>query len=222
MINIDLPGTGQSAWDSSIKTIHDIADCVVRELPDEAIYVGWSFGGLVAQAIAVKYPNRVKHIVGIGTTPRFIEANNWPGFPAAGFSAVVDPLLKDGKEAKDFLKMFYEFEFESINPKPDSYSEAQKLWSSPSTISNNLLSERIAICDTTDLRDLFKSITCPIDLIMGDLDTNIPKEAFANIKSLNPNVKIHELVGVGHAPFWTHQQEFNKTLNSVLSMVGRG
>ncbi|MFN8769392.1 MAG: alpha/beta fold hydrolase [Neisseriaceae bacterium] len=215
VLNINLPGTGASSCYSSIQNIHDIADYILNDLPNEATYIGWSFGGLVTQSIAARYPERVKQLIGIGTTPRFIEANDWHGFAATGYSPIVVALLNKGHKANDFLKMFYESEFENVEPKPTTYYEIQKLWESP-TISNDMLSKRIAICDTTDLRDLFKTISCPIDFIIGDQDSNVPKEAFAKIKSLNSNVTIHELTGAMHAPFWTHQQQFNQILEKIL------
>ena len=215
--NIDLPGTGTSSWEPSIKNIHDIADYVIEELPPQAVYIGWSFGGLVAQSIAARYPNRISRLIGIGTTPCFIETDDWPGFPATGFSAILDALFKKGNTAKDFLKMFYESEFDNINPKSANYCEVQKLCAQPSTISNELLSKRIAICDATDLRGLFKSILCPVDFILGNQDNNIPKEAFVKIKELNLKVKIHEIQGCGHAPFWTHPSEFNQILRNILT-----
>lgn len=214
--NIDLPGTGNSPWDKSIQNIHDMADCVLKDLPEEAIYIGWSFGGLIAQSLAAKYPNRVRHFIGIATTPKFIAAEDWLGVPAPGFSNIVIPLLQAGKESRDLLKMLYDGEFESFQPKPDRYYQARQIAEKPSTITNELLAKRLEICDATDLRDLFKSIGCPVDFIMGGSDDVIPKQAWENIRNLNPKARIHEIKGAKHAPFWTHPEEFNTILDSIL------
>src|ERR1700688_4793795 len=79
VINVDLPGRGNSDWQPNIRTIHDIADLVIADLPETAIYVCWSFGSLVSLSIATRYPNRVQRIVGICSTPKFIADENWPG-----------------------------------------------------------------------------------------------------------------------------------------------
>lgn len=214
--NIDLPGTGQSMWDPNIHNIHDLADYTLKELPKKAIYIGWSFGGLIAQSIAARYPARISHLIGIASTPKFIEANDWPGFPQPGYSSIVTSLLKEGNEAKSFLEMFYEYDFEPINPKPPAYYEAKKIWTQPSTLSNEMLLVRMNMVDKTDLRELFKSIKCPIDLILGGEDPNVPKALFAKIKELNPFVKIHEIQESRHAPFWTYPEKFNEILDRIL------
>ena len=216
VININLPGTGESTWDMSIQSIHDIADHVVAAMPKQAIYLGWSFGGLVAQSIAARYPHRVKRLIGVATTPKFIAAENWPGFPAPGFSVIVKELHQAGKGTPDFIKMLYEAEFSPIHPKPVDYQAVEKLWLRPSSTQNNILARVAALCDATDLRDLFKTITCPIDLIMGTQDTNVPQEAFVAIKKLNHIANIHEINGAQHAPFWTHPEVFTVLLDKIL------
>jgi pimeloyl-[acyl-carrier protein] methyl ester esterase len=214
VINIDLPATGSSTWDSSIHTIHDMADRVLAEMPKQAIYIGWSFGGLIAQSIAAKHPQRIKHLIGITTSPKFITTVNWPGFPQP-FAEIIAPML-EGKEAKDLMQSFYEYEFEHTKPKSTTYPKNLDLCLKTSTISNDLLMKRLEIADATDLRELFKTISCPIDLILGGTDAHTPKEGFKKIIALNPTTKIHEVQNAGHAPFWTHPKEFNEILNNIL------
>ncbi len=213
--NVGLPGSGHSDWNDNIKNIHDIADAILAVLPKEAIYVAWSFGGLVAQSIAIRYPERVKRFVGLGATPKFIASTNWIGFPEPGYLALVRPKVAE-QGFKAFLRGYYEYEFSKVDPKADSYSLMQKICDHRVEIDSTVLCKLMEICDSTDLRKDFKSISCPIDLIIGNEDENVPKAAWQNIKTLNPNVKIHEINGAGHAPFWTHPEEFNKILNRIL------
>lgn len=214
--NIDLPGTGSSTWDDSIHTIHDMVDYLVDELPKEAIYVGWSFGGLVCLSLAARYPERVKRFIGIASSPKFIAADDWVGVPKPGFAATLASILGEDKAVNDILKMVYDYEFEDIHPKPLIYQQGEKLSQQPATISNELLLKRLEICDATDLRPEYKAIRCPIDLIIGGNDENVPKAAWIQIQALNLNIKTHEITGAKHAPFWTHPQEFQQTLEQIL------
>lgn len=214
--NIDLPGRGKSSWDSSIKNIHDIADSILPHLPENAIYIGWSFGGLVSQSIAARYPSRTKRIIGVGTTPRFIEDKNWPGVPQPGFYVPFsEGINKIG--LKEFLKNFFEAEFSEINPKPESYFTLLKHneMAAPE-VNLEILFKGMNICDTTDLRNEFKLLSCPIDLILGEKDGTIPIECHAQIKKLNPAVKIHLIPQAQHVMFWTHPELFKEKLDNCL------
>jgi pimeloyl-[acyl-carrier protein] methyl ester esterase len=215
--NVDLPGTGESSWDDSIESIHDVADRLLPSLPEQAIYVGWSFGGLVAQSIAARYPERVKRLIGVTTTAKFIADESWLGVPQPGFGAFINPMLADGKSANDLLKLFYEDEFSHIQPKPESYQEIEKIWNGTLMISNSLLTKRIGICDATDLRELFKNLQCPVDFIMGEQDACVPKDAWSQLKNLNPITRIHPINGAKHMPFWTHPEEFTALMQLLLS-----
>jgi len=44
----------------------------LKDLPDKATYIGWSFYGLLAQAIAVLHPERVVRIIGLNTSPKLL------------------------------------------------------------------------------------------------------------------------------------------------------
>jgi len=210
--NIDLPGAGQSDWQSSMKTIYDIVDVLLPHLPQQAIYVGWSFGGLLAMATAVKYPDRVKRIVGIGTTPKFIETENWPGFPQPGFKVLFPNMREHG--FGNFIKSFCDAEFADIEPKPTAYHELLAWLNDKHHMDVETFAEITEITDATDLRKEFAAFQCRVDLIFGEMDGAVPYPA--EIKTLNPNINIHTIPGAHHMPFWTHPKEFNQVLNSIL------
>ncbi len=213
--NVGLPGSGHSDWDPAIGNIHDIADAILPVLPQQAIYIGWSFGGLVSQSIAARYPTRVKRFIGLGTTPKFIAAQDWIGFPQPGYHALVSPILEE-KGLLAFLKSCYDHELTQTKPKPEIYDQAQKICDARVEISREVLDKLLKICDATDLREAFKSIDCPIDLILGDQDQNVPQAAWAKIQALNPKVCIHEIKGAEHISFWTHPEAFKKILQEIL------
>src|SRR5690606_36323058 len=78
VICVDLPGHGDSPDLDAELDLLGYADCV-REVLDElrieiASLVGLSFGGMVAQAFALKYPDRVRSLVLAHTSARTVEA----------------------------------------------------------------------------------------------------------------------------------------------------
>ncbi len=212
--NIDLPGVGISNWDSKTETVYDIAEQILPELPKQAIYVGWSFGGLVSMAIAAKHPERVKHLIGIGTSPKLIAAEDWIGFPAPGFSVGFDVVKQKG--LKVLLREDFADEFAQFDPKPSQYAVLNKILDQSPEIPQHILFKGIELCDSTDLREDFRTIQCPIDFIMGEDDFKVLIASVLGIKKLNPKMRVHSIAGAKHIPFWTHPKEFNKILSDIL------
>lgn len=213
---IDLPGRGQSSWDDSIDTIHDIADTLLPHLPKNAIYIGWSFGGLVSMSIASRHPSRVARFIGIGTAPKFVAEDNWPGVPQPGFIESFADIEKDG-----FITFFtgiYANEFMECSEKPAEYHTLISSFQHSSDIDKNVdvLLKGIRICDKTDLRSEFKTIQCPIDLIFGTKDDVVPNDLHQRISMLNQKTELHTIDGAHHMPFWTHRDAFNKILDELL------
>lgn len=73
----DLPGHGVSPVPQSAYTIPDLADQLAAIMEKHAItrahIGGISLGGLIAQAFAASYPERVDRLVLVDTTPRYVD-----------------------------------------------------------------------------------------------------------------------------------------------------
>ncbi len=212
--NIDLPGRGKSDWVPTIKTIHDVADIILPHLPEKAIYVSWSFGGLVTLSIASRYPERVERIVGIAMMPKFVEADNWPGVPKPGFQAGFNEIKSPGFHA--FTRDYYDLEFSAFNPKPAAYHQLIQLLQNTPEQDLEILFKGVLLCDEADFRDAFQSLQCPIDLILGEKDQSVPLASHAAMKQLNPAVGLHVIPEAQHTLFWTHPQIFQNELQAVL------
>ncbi|MEK6220763.1 MAG: alpha/beta fold hydrolase, partial [Chloroflexota bacterium] len=70
----DLPGHGKSTG-LGAHTIKDYADIILKWLLDigifQAIFIGHSMGGAIAQTIAFDYPERIAALGLIATAPKF-------------------------------------------------------------------------------------------------------------------------------------------------------
>ena len=73
LIEFDAPGTGRSRGTSTVVTIPALAWLATRVLDEVGVehadVLGYSMGGVVAQALAVYAPERVRRLVLVSTTP---------------------------------------------------------------------------------------------------------------------------------------------------------
>ncbi|MDU1268287.1 MAG: pimeloyl-ACP methyl ester esterase BioH [Escherichia coli] len=75
---VDLPGFGRSRGFGAL-SLADMAEAVLQQAPDKAIWLGWSLGGLVASQIALTHPERVQALVTVASSPCFSARDEWPG-----------------------------------------------------------------------------------------------------------------------------------------------
>lgn len=212
---VDLPGCGESEWGESINSVNDAADTVLSSLPENAIYIGWSWGGAVCQSIAGRFPERVKQLVLIGSVPKFIEGPDWPAFPQPGFAAAFGEHLNNESAFKNLIFDMYTAEFGDQQGCAIHQILVDRIKQHGLIIPLPVQKRGLEIIDAADLRQEFSDITCPIDFIIGSEDGAVPVD-WDKIKALNANAKVSFIPGAQHFPFMTHPDEFNKLLMSIL------
>ena len=87
VILVDLPGFGRSKSVVMPDTMSELAHMVLPLLSEAHYLIGWSLGGLLAQHMALYYPNRVGRVLSIASSPRFLEAPGWRGVTKERFDA---------------------------------------------------------------------------------------------------------------------------------------
>ncbi len=81
---VDLPGHGRSS--GYVSTYEQFTRELLEQLPTQAIYLGWSLGGMIATRIAADFPERVSALVTVASSPSFIRRDGWESaMPAATF-----------------------------------------------------------------------------------------------------------------------------------------
>src|SRR5438045_4093664 len=73
---VDLPGMGFSD-PIEPSHLHAVAEKVADALPGNTDICGWSLGGQIAMRIALLQPDRVRRLVLVGTTPKYVNSNDW-------------------------------------------------------------------------------------------------------------------------------------------------
>lgn len=193
---VDLPGHG---W-SREETRFDVVDCARRiaaETP-RAVWVGWSLGGTVALRAALDHAERVRGLVTIASSPRFVAAPDWPhGVPMEVFTAFGADLETRYREAIErFLAL------ETIGS-PNAQAELRKLkrqvfaHGEPSIAA---LQDGLRALETEDLRADLAHLAMPSLWIAGRRDRLVAPGAMRWSAERAPYGRCLEL-NSGHAPF---------------------
>ena len=84
---IDLPGFGRSA-EASLGSAANLIEALLPVLPEKALYMGWSLGGMIAAELAHRHPERVAGLVSVASNARFVASDAWPAaMPVETFEA---------------------------------------------------------------------------------------------------------------------------------------
>jgi pimeloyl-ACP methyl ester carboxylesterase len=93
---------GQHYWYrwSECETFDQAVNEVCEHLPENAILVGWSLGGAIAEAVAHCQPSPAG-LITLATPPKFCRAKQWPyGMPQARFDGFVSEFKENANKTQ--------------------------------------------------------------------------------------------------------------------------
>jgi pimeloyl-ACP methyl ester carboxylesterase len=179
------------------KDIKDLADALKL---NTIIVLGWSYGGLVAQAVTLLYPNLVSHSILVGTNP--------PGKNEVPFEQVfLDAALKPINDFDDEVVLFFEPKSQiSLAAAKASHERIHKkidVKKIPSTMEafqvyfagGDAFKE-----DILNFREQIKKTKIPILIISGDHDVSFAVENWYAIVNEMVNTQMIVYSETGHAP----------------------
>jgi pimeloyl-[acyl-carrier protein] methyl ester esterase len=210
---VDLPGMGYSQPIAGFD-LERLANVLAMELPESATLVGWSLGGQMAMQVALDHPGKVNRLVLVGSTPRFVQGDDWQAGIAPEvfrqFAAQVAADYHDtmtrflglqafgGEASRTLLRELKERFF--ARPAPDA----------------GTLREALAILLETDLRTELPRLRLPVLLVHGNRDTLAPAAASRWMAQQFPQAQLHVIEGASHAPFLSHPETFMHTVRTFL------
>jgi pimeloyl-[acyl-carrier protein] methyl ester esterase len=213
LVLIDLPGFGRSPQDLPAYTFAAMAPLLLEIVPEPAIWLGWSLGGTLAFWLALNYPAQVTRLVTVAATPRFLQAENWPGMAAATLTKFALEMTTDlEKTLTDFLKL-------QLRGAHDYAEIFQGLHNKLFSIPPNpvALLGGLELLRSTDLRASVPALHCPSLHMFGRLDRLVPEQVAAKLQTLIPRSYCEVLPHCGHVPFLTQPELFNKLLRDFLT-----
>ena len=199
---IELPGHGASPFQPRLDSLWSWADACLEAAPEQAIWLGWSLGGLVALAAALRAPKRVTGLILLTATPRFVQAVDWtPAMPETTLDQfhadlALDPVatlsrflalqVRGSESARDTLRTLRQELDSRPPPQPDALS-----------LGLDLLRDE-------DLRGRLPDIRCPALWIFGSHDALVPPRVAERVECLMPGAQTRVIAGAAHAPHLSH------------------
>ncbi|RVT44548.1 pimeloyl-[acyl-carrier protein] methyl ester esterase [Rheinheimera sediminis] len=210
----DLPGFGLSPCPASYD-IDSVLAVLAEQIPDQSMVIGWSLGGLLAIALAGRYPHKVSALGLIASSPCFMAKDNWPGMQSKVMQQFAGHLQQDlALTVERFLAIQA---MGSSTARQDIKLLKQAVLSLPLP-SAMALQGGLELLASLDLRQEFAALTQSVFIILGRLDSLVPVAIAPLLQSLRPELRVEIVQKASHAPFISHQDEFISLLSRYLSV----
>lgn len=211
---IDLPGHGHSQG-VVVDEFEDAAALVASSVPAGAILCGWSLGGLIAQRIACGDGARVTALALVSSTPCFVERDGWShGMKPATLQSFASSLRTDPAATLDnFVRL------NALNGarSRDAVRTFARHVSERGTPPAAALEHGLRWLRDVDLREIVPRIAQPAVVVHGARDALAPVEAGRWLARHLARASLTELPDAAHLPFFTHPEEFVKSLESIVA-----
>ena len=210
---IDLPGHGLSHGAATL-CLTAMADAVANAMPKRSHLLGWSLGGLVAQALTHRYAERINKLILVATTPSFLQRNNWPHAVRPAVLADFGNRLSNNYAAT--IKSFLALQVLSTPNVRSTVNSLHKAITARGTTNLDALAAALEILRTTDLREQVSTLAQTSLVIQGDHDALTPEPAARWLAEHMPNARYALIPHAAHAPFLSHRDVFLREIDTFL------
>lgn len=207
---VELPGHGESPWNGAA-SLESWAEQVLEVAPADAIWLGWSLGGLVMQQAAQM--QKLRGLVGMATSPCFVQRDDWPcAMPAAVLENFATELMADRRKT---LRRFLALQVQGATDARRLLLELRKSLEERPAPELDALQTGLALLLYSDLRQQLSNLERPLCWILGERDTLVPK----SLATALPAMQLHMIRGAAHAPFLSHLSRVVALLKGFIRHV---
>lgn len=206
----DLPLTNLPAAPAN-DALHALASRIQHQIPQHAVLIAWSLGGLVATKLCRQYPDKCLKLILVASTPRFSPDENWPGLSH-------DSLAQFQSAAKSSLPAAIRSFLVMISTKKSSRGTRTVLHPHcQSTSEKDALLYYLDILANADMRADLHQCQSPVLHLFGSHDPLISKAHRNKIQDEYPGHETTVIQGAGHIPFLSHTAVFNHRVRHFLN-----
>ena len=205
---VDLPGFGRSRGYGAL-SLDEMAQQVLDAAPQNAVWLGWSLGGLVASQIALSRPERVKALVTVASSPCFSAQEEWPGIKPDVLAGFQQQLSEDFQRTVERFLALQTMGTETARQDARALKKTVLALPMPDV---EVLNGGLEILKTVDLREPLCSVEMPFLRLYGYLDGLVPRKVVPMLDALWPQSESLVFAKAAHAPFISHPAEFCSAL----------
>ncbi|MCQ8229374.1 pimeloyl-ACP methyl ester esterase BioH [Pantoea trifolii] len=210
---VDLPGFGRSQ-DFGPLTLAEMAQQLLPQLPDRAVLLGWSLGGLVASQLALTQPQRVAALITVASSPCFTARDEWPGIKPETLQSFQQQLSTDFQRTVERFLALQTMGTE--NARQDARQLKEVVLSQPMP-SVEVLEGGLEILRQDDLRVALDDLPLPFLRIYGYLDGLVPRRIAEELDARWPDSSSVVMEKAAHAPFISHPDEFTQLITEFTA-----
>lgn len=214
---VDLPGYGRSQAFGAL-TLPEMADIVLAQAPEQAIWLGWSLGGLVASQIALTHPERARALITVASSPCFTEQDSWPGIKPAVLGGFQQQLSDNFQRTVERFLALQTMGTESARQDARRLKAVVLEQPMPEV---EVLNGGLEILKTVDLREALSGISMPFLRLYGHLDGLVPRKVAAVLDERYTHSESVIFPKAAHAPFISHPRVFCQAVTDFNQRVSR-
>ena len=210
---VDLPGFGRSQGFGAL-SLEEMAEIVLRQAPERAVWLGWSLGGLVASQIALTHPARVQALITVASSPCFSARDEWPGIKPDVLAGFQQQLREDFQRTVERFLALQTLGTETA--RQDARALKAVVLDQPMPTAQ-VLDGGLEILKTVDLREPLSALSLPFLRLYGRLDGLVPRKVAALLDEAWPQSASLIFPKAAHAPFISHPTEFCQVLQAFVA-----
>ncbi|MGY5955061.1 pimeloyl-ACP methyl ester esterase BioH [Kosakonia sp. BK9b] len=212
---VDLPGYGRSGGFAAL-SLRQMADIVLSQAPEKAIWLGWSLGGLVASELALLVPERMHALVTVASSPCFSARDGWAGIKPEVLAGFQHQLSEDFQRTVERFLALQTLGTETAKQDARALKNTVLSLDMPSA---EVLNGGLEILKTADLRTALSALEIPFLRLYGRLDGLVPRKIVPLLDEMWPRSKSILFPKAAHAPFISHPAEFCDALVALKARL---
>ncbi len=217
---IELPGHGASPAaelpaGARVEAVLDAwLEAILRTAPPAAHWAGWSLGGRLALGLAQRAPERVRSLLGIAATPRFLQGPDWPAAVAPGVFETFSSALTENPQKT--IERFLALQVRGADQARETLRRLKQALAARPQPAQAGLQQGLALLQGLDMRPALAALQCPVYWLLGERDTLAPAALSGALLALNPRMRVQVIPKAGHAPALSHPQTVLQAIRKQL------